>query len=207
MNLDVLDKQGNTLEQLTLNKDIFGVKPNKTLVAQYVRVYLANQRQGTSSTKTRGEVSGGGIKPWRQKGTGRARVGSSRNPIWVHGGVSHGPKPKSWSLRMPQKMKRAALLSVLTSKLLANQIKILNKIETQQPKTKDMTELLTNLKLTGKTLIILDSKNDSVRKSAENIKNVTTTLADVLNAYEVLKAKNIIFEKAAVLKLEEKLKK
>ena len=108
---------------------------------------------------------------------------------------------------MPQKMKRAALLSVLTSKLLANQIKILNKIETQQPKTKDMTELLTNLKLTGKTLIILDSKNDSVRKSAENIKNVTTTLADVLNAYEVLKAKNIIFEKAAVLKLEEKLKK
>ena len=207
MNLDVLDKQGNTLEQLTLNKDIFGVKPNKTLVAQYVRVYLANQRQGTSSTKTRGEVSGGGIKPWRQKGTGRARVGSSRNPIWVHGGVSHGPKPKSWSLRMPQKMKRAALLSVLTSKLLANQIKILNKIETQQPKTKDMTELLTNLKLTGKTLIILDSKNDSVRKSAENIKNVATTLADVLNAYEVIKAKNIIFEKAAVLKLEEKLKK
>lgn len=203
--LDVLDTKGKVLEQISLDKELFGIKPNKSLVAQYLRVYLANQRQGTSSTKTRGEVSGGGIKPWRQKGTGRARVGSSRNAIWVHGGISHGPKPKSWSLSMPKKMKQAALLSVLSSKISNNQIKVLSKFHDDQ-KTKNVSNLLDSVEAQGRTLLVVSAKNDTLRRSAENVKNVDTTIFNLLNAYDLLKAKTVLFEKDAILKLEEKIK-
>ncbi|HSX39490.1 MAG TPA: 50S ribosomal protein L4 [Candidatus Saccharimonadales bacterium] len=207
MKIDVLDTKGKVLEQINLDKKVFEAKVNSDLVAQYVRVFQSNQRQGTVKTKTRGDVSGGGKKPWKQKGTGRARVGSSRNPLWVHGGASHGPQPKDWTLRMPKKMKRAALFSVLTSKLATNQIKILDKIESKLPKTKELGELLSNLKLQGRTLIILGDKNDNIRKSAENLNKVATTLVSTLNPYEILLAKNIIFEKDAVHKLEKKYSK
>ncbi len=205
MKINVLDKNGKIVEELTLAKSVFGIKPNAEIVAQYLRVYNAHQRQGTSSTKNRGEVSGGGKKPWKQKGTGRARQGSIRSPQWRHGGIVNGPKPKDWSLSMPKKMKRLAMLSVLSSKFTNNEILILDKLDLKKPSTKELNTVLTNLKTKGKTLIILPSKNDTLRKSADNNKYLKTSLVGTLNPYEVLNTKNILFVKESLSKLEEKL--
>jgi large subunit ribosomal protein L4 len=206
MKVKVLDKKGNTVEELTLDKSVFNIEPNEAVVLQYLRVYQANQRQGTSSAKTRGEVSGGGAKPWRQKGTGRARVGSTRNPLWRHGGVTHGPKPRDWSLDLPKKIKRLAILSALSTSFSNEKVKILDKLEMKEPKTKDMARIMENLKADGKTLLVLNENDHNIIKSAGNIKNLRTAQAGNLNAYDVLSAKNVIFVKDAVLSLEKKYK-
>lgn len=207
MKINVLDKNGKTVEEMSLSKEVFGVVPNKPLLAQYIRVFRANQRQGTSSIKTRGEVSGGGKKPWKQKGTGRARVGSSRNPLWVHGGISHGPKPKDWGLKLPKKMRRAAIVSALSSKQLLSKITILDNLELKETKTKLLSNILDNLKLFGSVVLILDKKNDLVKKSAGNLNNLNLSLVENLNAYDILSANNVLFLKDAVLNLEKKYKK
>ncbi|EKD95479.1 MAG: 50S ribosomal protein L4 [uncultured bacterium] len=204
MKSQVFDYKGVKVEDITLNDDIFGVKPKADLIANYVRVYLSNNRQGTSSTKTRAEVSGGGKKPWKQKGTGRARVGSTRNPLWRHGGISHGPKPKDWGLMMPKKMKKLATVMALSSKALSDNLKILSEINLKNSKTKEVKSILDSLKLSGRTLIVTDMKDDSLLRSVANLKNVDLSFVGTLNAFEILKSKNLIVLKSAVKSLENK---
>jgi large subunit ribosomal protein L4 len=206
MKVNVIDIKGNTVEELKLDKSVFGIEPNNPALLQYLRVFNFNQRQGTSAAKTRGEVSGGGAKPWRQKGTGRARVGSTRNPIWRHGGASHGPKPQDWSLKLPKKIKRLAIISAISSAFNDDKAKVLSSLEMKEPKTKELAGVITDLKLNGKTLLVLGKKDANVIKSAENIKGLQTTLAENLNAYELLNARNVVFLKDAVLSLEQKYK-
>ncbi|OGC50661.1 50S ribosomal protein L4 [candidate division WWE3 bacterium RIFCSPLOWO2_01_FULL_37_15] len=204
MKSQVFDYKGAKIEDITLSDDIFGVKPKADLIANYVRVYLSNNRQGTSSTKTRAEVSGGGKKPWKQKGTGRARVGSTRNPLWRHGGISHGPKPKDWGLMMPKKMKKLATVMALSSKALSDNLIILSEINLKNSKTKEVKNLLDSLKLSGRTLIVTDMKDDSLLRSISNLKNVDLSFVGTLNAYEILKSKNLVMLKDAVKSLENK---
>lgn len=193
MKLDVFDKNGKKVSTVDVAENVFGVTPNENLMAQYIRIFLANQRQGTSSTKTRDERRGGGRKPWRQKGTGRARHGSIRSPIWRKGGVTHGPKPKSWNLNLPKRMKRAAIVSALSDKQVQNQIKILDKLEMKAPKTKTVADVFEKLNVSGKSLVVLNHTDETLRKSARNIKNVTVVSAQNLNAYDLLRAKNVVF--------------
>lgn len=204
MKLEVLDIKGKKVEDMDVSSQIFGVKPNLIVLGQYIRAYLSNQRQGTSSSKTRGEVSGGGKKPWKQKGTGRARAGSTRGPIWRHGGISHGPKPKSWYLDIPKKMKRLALFSALSSKYSENKIKVLDSLSLKQPKTKEIVQMISSLDLNDKLLIVFDVINENNFKSARNIFGVKTALVDNLNAFEVMKSKNILFLKDGIKNLEGK---
>lgn len=204
MKIAVYNQKGEKLKtKVELNDQIFGVQPNEDLVAQYVRVYRANQRQGTVKTKTRGEVRGGGRKPWPQKGTGRARHGSIRSPIWVGGGTAHGPQPKDWSLKMPKKMRRGALFSALSNKVKKEGILVLNKIELKGIKTKDLKEVLDKLPLEGKTLVALDKMDKNVILSARNLPQVRTIQARELNAYEVLNTRTVLFPKGALKVLEE----
>ncbi len=204
MKVQVLDKKGNKVEEITLKKEVFGIEPNLEVIKQYIRVYRANQRQGTSSTKSRGEVSGGGTKPWRQKGTGRARVGSSRNPLWRHGGVAHGPQPKDWTLTLPKKIKQMAMKSALSILAKENRMTVLDSIDMEMPKTKEILNILENLKLNGKTLIVINGSNPNAVKSARNIKGIKTTEAGTLNAYDILEARNVLFVKDAVKTVQEK---
>uniref|UniRef100_A0A7C4TPE8 Large ribosomal subunit protein uL4 n=1 Tax=candidate division WWE3 bacterium TaxID=2053526 RepID=A0A7C4TPE8_UNCKA len=207
MQLDIFDKNGKSTGKLSLDKDVFGVIPNTQVVSQYIRVFLSNQRQGTSKVKTRGEVSGGGKKPWKQKHTGRARQGSTRSPQWRHGGIAHGPTPKEWLLKLPKKMKRLAIVSILSSKFSKNSINILNEIKISKPKTKDITEVLSNLKARGKVLLVTASKNDALIQSSRNIKKLKVSLAENLNGYELMNANKIVFLKDAIEKIQEKYKK
>ena len=207
MQLDIFDKNGKSTGKLSLDKDVFGVIPNTQVVSQYIRVFLSNQRQGTSKVKTRGEVSGGGKKPWKQKHTGRARQGSTRSPQWRHGGIAHGPTPKDWLLKLPKKMKRLAIVSILSSKFSKNSINILNEIKISKPKTKDITEVLSNLKARGKVLLVTASKNDALIQSSRNIKKLKVSLAENLNGYELMNANKIVFLKDAIEKIQEKYKK
>ena len=164
---------------------------------------LANQRQGTQSTKTRSEVSGGGRKPWRQKGTGRARQGSIRAPQWVKGGIALGPKPRSYKYTVNKKERRLAIRSVLSSKVLENNLVVLDKAEMKEIKTKEMVKTLANLKVEGKTLILLPERNENVQKSARNINGVKTTLVNTINVYDLLKYNKLVVTVDAVKKLEE----
>lgn len=203
--VDVFDIKGKVKEKISLPKEIFAAKINPKLMAQAVRVYLANQRKGTASTKTRGEVKGSSRKIYRQKGTGRARHGSIRAPIFVHGGVVFGPKPKDFSLNLPQKMKKAALFSALTTKLKNGEIKIVSGLEKIEPKTKIMAQTLKKLDLNNKGLLfILSAKNENIQRSARNVEGVELLLASQLNAYEVLKNKNLIFMKDAIEIIEKR---
>ena len=204
MKLKVLDTKGKTVEDITLNKDVFDAETNDKILRQYLRVYQMNQRQGTSSTKTRSEISGGGRKPWPQKGTGRARHGSIRSPIWRTGGISHGPKPKNWSLNLPKKMKKNAIISALSYAASKGKPIIVDKIDIRKPKTKKFVEIIEKLKLGGKILLVLDEKNENVYKSARNIEKVKVSLVDNLNAYDLLNADYIVILKKAVEKLQEK---
>lgn len=204
MKLDIFDKNGKKLGEIKISKSIFGIVPNIFALGQYIRVYLNNQRQGTSSTKTRGEVSGGGKKPWKQKGTGRARAGSNRSPIWRHGGITHGPKPKSWRLEVPKNVKKLALFSALSSKYSDNKIKVLDLLKIEKPKTKEIVKIIKALELESKSLIILDKKNDSVYKSVRNIPGMTTSSVENLNAFEIVKTKNILFLSDSLKALETK---
>jgi len=201
--IDVYNMEGKKVSNVELNDNVFGIEPNEAIVHSVLVNYLANQRQGTQSTKTRSEVSGGGRKPWRQKGTGRARQGSIRAPQWVKGGIALGPKPRSYKYTVNKKERRLAIRSVLSSKVLENNLVVLDKAEMKEIKTQAMVKTLENLKITGKTLILLPEKNENVQKSARNIKNVKTTLVNTINVYDLLKYNKLVVTLDAVKKLEE----
>ncbi len=201
--IDVYNMEGKKVSDVELNDNVFGIEPNEAIVHSVLVNYLANQRQGTQSTKTRSEVSGGGRKPWRQKGTGRARQGSIRAPQWVKGGIALGPKPRSYKYTVNKKERRLAIRSVLSSKVLENNLVVLDKAEMKEIKTQAMVKTLENLKITGKTLILLPEKNENVQKSARNIKNVKTTLVNTINVYDLLKYNKLVVTLDAVKKLEE----
>jgi large subunit ribosomal protein L4 len=201
---DIYTQTGEKLKtKVELNDQIFGIEPNADLLAQYVRVYRANQRQGTVKTKTRGEVRGGGRKPWAQKHTGRARHGSIRSPIWKGGGTVHGPQPKDWSLTMSKKMKRKALFSALSQKVKEEGILVLNKLDLKEIKTKALEEILDKLPVKDKILIALDKIDEKIILSARNLVGVETVQTKDLNAYEILDNKTIIFLKNSLKVLEE----
>ncbi len=201
--IDVYNMEGKKVSDVELNDNVFGIEPNEAVVHSVLVNYLANQRQGTQSTKTRSEVSGGGRKPWRQKGTGRARQGSIRAPQWVKGGIALGPRPRSYKYTVNKKEKRLAIRSVLSSKVLENNLVVLDKAEMKEIKTQAMVKTLANLKVEGKTLILLPEKNENVQKSARNIKNVKTTLVNTINVYDLLKYNKLVVTLDAVKKLEE----
>ena len=201
--IDVYDIEGKKVNDVELNEDIFGIIPNEELVHSVIVNYLANQRQGTQSTKTRAEVRGGGKKPWRQKGTGRARQGSIRAPHWVGGGIALGPKPRSYSYKLNKKEKRLAIKSCLSSKVIENELTVVDKIELKEIKTKEVAKMLNNLKLAGKTLILLPEKNEVIQKSARNIEGVKTLSVNTINAYDLVNYNNLVITLDTVKKLED----
>ena len=201
--VDVYDMKGKKVSDVELAESIFGIEPNEAIVHSVLVNYLANQRQGTQSTKTRAEVRGGGKKPWRQKGTGRARQGSIRAPQWIKGGIALGPKPRSYKYQVNKKEKRLAIKSCLSSKVLENQLVVVDSLPFKEIKTKEMAKTLTNLKVEGKTLILLPEKNETVQKSARNIEGVKTTLVNTINVYDLLKYNNLVVTLDTVKKLEE----
>ena len=206
MKIEVLDNKGNKIEDIELDNKVFGQENNPDLLSQYIHIYRTNQRQGTSSTKTRAEVSGGGRKPWRQKGTGRARHGSIRSPIWVKGGIAHGPKPIDYALKMPKKMKKKAMQCALSNKLKDGEIKVINEIKISKPSTKDMVNLMEKVKLSEKTLVVMEKSDSNVLKSAANLPRLNVMVGDSLNVYELLNAKQVLFTKNALLNLQKKYK-
>ncbi len=203
LKVDVYNVNGKKTGDVELNEEIFGIIPNETIVHSVVVNYLANQRQGTQSTKTRAEVSGGGKKPWRQKGTGRARQGSIRAPQWIKGGIALGPKPRSYSYRVNKKERRLAVKSVLSSKVAENELVVLDKLELKEIKTKNMANVLNNLKVEGKTLILLAEENKNVLFSSRNIEGVKADVVTNMNAYELLNCGKVILTLDAIKKIEE----
>ena len=201
--IDVYDIQGKKVSTVDLKDEIFGIEPNEAVVHSVLVNFLANQRQGTQSTKTRAEVRGGGRKPWRQKGTGRARQGSIRAPQWIKGGIALGPKPRSYKYTVNKKEKRLAIKSCLSSKVLEKELVVVDSLPLKEIKTKEMVKTLDNLKVEGKTLILLPEKNETVQKSARNIEGVKTTLVNTINVYDLLKYKNLVITLDTVKKLEE----
>ena len=201
--VDVYDIKGKKVSDIELNESIFGIEPNETIVHSVLVNYLANQRQGTQSTKTRAEVRGGGKKPWRQKGTGRARQGSIRAPQWIKGGIALGPKPRSYKYTVNKKEKRLAIKSILSSKVLEKELTVVDKLELAEIKTKTMVKALSDLKVEGKTLIILPEKNKNVLMSARNIEGVTTILINNINVFDLLKYNKLVLPLETVKKLEE----
>ena len=201
--IDVYDLKGKKVSDVELADSVFGIEPNEAIVHSVLVNYLANQRQGTQSTKTRAEVSGGGRKPWRQKGTGRARQGSIRAPQWIKGGIALGPKPRSYKYTVNKKEKRLAIKSLLSSKVLENELTVVDTFAFDTIKTKQMVNALNNLKVEGKSLILLADKNENVQKSARNIEGVKTSLVNTINVYDLLKYKNLVITLDTVKKLEE----
>ena len=201
--VDVYDINGKKVSDVELNENVFGIEPNETIVHAVLVNYLANQRQGTQSTKTRSEVRGGGRKPWRQKGTGRARQGSIRAPQWIKGGIALGPKPRSYRYTVNKKEKRLAIKSILSSKVLENKLTVVDKLELAEIKTKSMVNALNNLKLEGKTLVVLPEKNLNVQASTRNIEGAKAILANTINVYDLLKYTNLVLTLDTVKKLEE----
>lgn len=199
----VYNMLGAQVGEIELKDDVFGIEPNNAVMYEFVKMQLANKRQGTSSTKTRTEVRGGGKKPWRQKGTGRARVGSSRNPVWRGGGIAFGPKPRDYSYKLPQKVRRLALKSALSSKALDNKIVVVDEFNFDQPKTKAMMQALEALKVGKKTLLVTADGNVNVVKSARNIEGVKPMRADFINVYDILKHDTLLMTKDAVAMVEE----
>lgn len=200
----VYSQDGAEVGKVKLSAEVFGVEPNKAVVHQYVVNYLANQRQGNSSTKGRAQVAGGGAKPWRQKGTGRARAGTIRSPLWRTGGITHGPKPRSYYARFPKRLKKIAIKSVLSDKAQNDRIIALDKVTFDEIKTKAFVGMLDKLKVKGqKLLFVVEGKNENAARSARNLTNVKYTEASLVNAYEALKADKLIFTKAALAKVEE----
>ena len=183
--VDVYDIKGKKVSDIELADSVFGIEPNENIVHAVLVNYLANQRQGTQSTKTRAEVRGGGKKPWRQKGTGRARQGSIRAPQWIKGGIALGPKPRSYKYTVNKKEKRLAIKSVLSSKVIEKELTVVDKLELKEIKTKSMVKALTALKVEGKTLIIVPEKNTNVVMSARNIEGVKTITANNINVFDL----------------------
>lgn len=201
--IDVYNIEGKKVSDVELSENVFGIEPNEAVVHSVLVNYMANQRQGTQSTKTRSEVSGGGRKPWKQKGTGRARQGSIRATQWIKGGIALGPKPRSYKYTVNKKERRLAIKSMLSSKVIENEIIVVDAIPFKEIKTKNMANVLNNLKVEGKTLIVLPEKNENVQKSARNIEGVKTSLVNTMNAYDLLKYKKLIVTLDAVKKIEE----
>ena len=201
--IDVYDIKGKKVSDVELADSVFGIEPNETIVHTVLVNYLANQRQGTQSTKTRSEVRGGGKKPWRQKGTGRARQGSIRAPQWIKGGIALGPKPRSYKYRVNKKEKQLAIKSILSSKVLEKELTVVDKLELKEIKTKTMVKALADLKVEGKTLIILPTNNKEVQYSSRNIEGVKTIVANNINVFNLLKYNKLILPLETVKKIEE----
>ena len=201
--VSVYNVEGKKVSDIDLKEEIFGIEPNEAIIHSVLVNYLANQRQGTQSTKTRSEVSGGGRKPWRQKGTGRARQGSIRAPQWIKGGIALGPKPRSYKYTVNKKERRLAVKSMLSMKVLEQSLVVVDKLAFEEIKTKNMVSALSNLKVTGKTLVMLPEKDEKVQKSARNIEGVKTTLVNTINVYDLLKYNNLVVTLDTVKKLEE----
>ena len=201
--VDVYNMQGKKVSDVELSEAVFGIEPNEAIVHSVLVNYLANQRQGTQSTKTRAEVRGGGRKPWRQKGTGRARQGSIRAPQWIKGGIALGPKPRSYSYRINKKEKQLAIRSLLSAKVLDNELTVVDKLEVEEAKTKVMAKALTDLKVEGKALIILADRNDNVLRSSRNIEGVKTIELNTINVFDLLNCNKLVLPLDTVKKLEE----
>ena len=201
--VDVYSVDGKKLKSMELNEAVFGIEPNEAVVHSVLVNYLANQRQGTQSTKTRAEVRGGGRKPWRQKGTGRARQGSIRAPQWIKGGIALGPKPRSYKYRVNRKEKQLAIRSLLSSKVLENTLVVVDKFDFKEIKTKQMVNAMKNLKVEEKALVVLPASNENVQKSARNIPTVKTGSVNTINVYDLLKYKKLVLTVDTIKKLEE----
>ena len=201
--IKVLNMAGAEVGTVELNDEIFGITPNPVAVHEVVKNHLANCRQGTQSALTRAEVSGGGRKPWRQKGTGHARQGSTRAPQWTHGGIVFAPKPRDYSYVLNKKVKRLALKSVLSAKAAEGKLVVIDSIKMDAIKTKDFRAFLNAVKADGKSLVVTPAKDEIVVKSARNIPGVETTIATVLSTYDIMKARSLVVDKAALAKIEE----
>ena len=199
----MLNMAGAEVGEVTLNDEIFGIEPNEIAVQTVVKNYLANQRQGTQSAKTRSEVRGGGRKPFRQKGTGRHRQGSTTDPTQVGGGIVFAPKPRDYRYAVPKKVKRLALKSVLSAKVADKEIIVLDELKFAEPKTKEMVKVLENIKADKKTLIVMDEKDENVVRSASNIQGVRTALVSTMNVYEIINHYSLVLTKAAAERIEE----
>ncbi len=201
--IDVYNIEGKKVKSLDLKEEIFGIEPNEAVVHSVLVNYLANQRQGTQSTKTRAEVRGGGRKPWRQKGTGRARQGSIRAPQWIKGGIALGPKPRSYKYRVNKKERQLAIKSLLSSKVLENNLVVVDKFDFKEIKTKQMATAMKNLKVEEKAFVVLAASDEKVQKSARNLENVKTGSVNTINVYDLLRYKKLVLTVDTIKKLEE----
>lgn len=202
-NVAVFDVTGKEVGKIDLSDAVFGIEPNAVVMHEVVVNYLANQRQGTQSALTRSEVSGGGKKPWRQKGTGRARQGSTRAPQWTHGGIVFAPKPRDYSYVLNKKVKRLALKSVLSAKVAEGQMVVIDSIKMDAIKTADFRKFLTAVGVDGKAMVVTPAVDQTIVKSARNIPGVVTTPASILSVYDILNAKYLVVDKDALAKIEE----
>ena len=202
-NVSVFDMNGKKVSDLALNESVFGIVPNTSAMHICVVNYLANQRQGTQSTRTRSEVSGGGKKPWKQKGTGRARQGSTRSPQWTHGGIAHGPKPRDYGFSVNKKVRRLAIKSALSSKVTAEELVVLDDLKLDAIKTKEMAKVFAALETGKKVLLVLPEKNDILYRSARNIAGAKVSLVNTLNVYDILNCDTMVVLKDSVAKIEE----
>lgn len=202
-NVSVFDMNGKKVSDLALAESVFGIEPNSYAMHLCVVNYLANQRQGTQSTRTRSEVSGGGKKPWKQKGTGRARQGSTRAPQWTHGGIAHGPKPREYGFSINKKVRRLAMKSAFSSKVAAEELVVLDDLKLDAIKTKEVVKVLTALKTGKKVLLVLPENNDVLYRSARNIAGVKVSTVNTLNVYDILNCDTMLVLKDSVAKIEE----
>ena len=202
-NVSVFDMNGKKVSDLALAESVFGIEPNSYAMHLCVVNYLANQRQGTQSTRTRSEVSGGGKKPWKQKGTGRARHGSTRAPQWTHGGIAHGPKPREYGFSINKKVRRLAMKSAFSSKVAAEELVVLDDLKLDAIKTKEVVKVLTALETGKKVLLVLPENNDVLYRSARNIAGVKVSTVNTLNVYDILNCDTMLVLKDSVAKIEE----
>ena len=202
-NMNIVNMAGKKVGEIALSDKVFGAKINEAVLHTAVRAYLMNQRQGTQSTLTRSEVSGGGRKPWKQKGTGHARQGSTRSPQWTHGGIALGPKPRSYRIELNKQTKRAAMFSALSSKVAANEMIVVDNITATEYKTKNMVAMLSAVGAAKKALVVLPENNEFVIKSFANIEGVKTTQWNTINVYDILNCGTLIVAQDAVAKIEE----
>ena len=200
---NVFDMSGNVVGEIELSAAVFGIEPNQAVVHDVVKNHLANNRQGTQSALTRAEVSGGGRKPWRQKGTGRARQGSTRAPQWTHGGIVFAPKPRDYSYTLNKKVKRLALKSVLSAKVAAANLVVIDEIKMETPKTAEFAKFLAAVGAQGKALVVTAEVNQNVVKSGRNIPGCEVTFANLINVYDIVNAKKLVVDQAALAKIEE----
>lgn len=201
--VNVYDMTGKVVGDIELNDAVFGIEPNTAVMHEAVKNYLANQRQGTQSTLTRAEVRGGGRKPWRQKGTGRARQGSTRAPQWTHGGIALGPKPRDYGYHMNKKTRQLAIKSALSAKAAAGNVMVVDNLDLNEVKTKSFVKFMNDAGISGKALVVTPEVRRNLVLSARNVPGVRTTVASVISVYDILHADKFVVDKAAVAKIEE----